>query len=456
MSQTTPPPRSKISPLTAGEVAQIATDLQPYVGAQLQDCFQSASEVGLAFYHGGQNIWLWVDLNPHQPLVVRVPGKPPPRKKTPRPLTLFIKSRLTGRRLASVRADLARGRVLVLTFHRSSTEEAGTGPCEIEIHLFPHGQNVMARDGEKSVAEIKPKEIAVSVEFVVGEPGRSWTEIEACWRAAAGLSGETRAKPGAALGVAAPRDAADLDRDWKKLVEKKVGALEKMRVELQKKSDSVHRQAGDWLKAQGLLPQDLAEVPEAYRTVVSLDRSFSENIETLFKRAKENTRKLEGSRERITLVEKELAQLRAKGPAGFSKSRDAASAKGKQNLLVKADARGRKHALKDDLDVYIGKSAGDNLALLRRAQPFDYWLHLRDQPGSHAIIRRTRGRNVTDVEFQEAGRWVVEQTTGKRASELRGERFELLIVECRFVRPIKGDKLGRVHYTNDRVLGLRF
>jgi hypothetical protein len=71
-------------------------------------------------------------------------------------------------------------------------------------------------------------------------------------------------------------------------------------------------------------------------------------------------------------------------------------------------------------------------------------------------MRRARSRQVTDQEFLEAGRWVVEQSLGRRANELHGERHDLLIVECRYVRPIKGDRLGRVHYTHDRVLTIRF
>ena len=63
---------------------------------------------------------------------------------------------------------------------------------------------------------------------------------------------------------------------------------------------------------------------------------------------------------------------------------------------------------------------------------------------------------VTDGEFLQAGQWVIEQSLGARASEHKGERFDMLIVECRFVRPIKGDRLGRVNYANDRVMSVRY
>ena len=41
---------------------------------------------------------------------------------------------------------------------------------------------------------------------------------------------------------------------------------------------------------------------------------------------------------------------------------------------------------------------------------------------------------------------------GLRAEDLRGQMFDILVAECRHVRPIKGDKVGRVNYTNERVL----
>jgi predicted ribosome quality control (RQC) complex YloA/Tae2 family protein len=432
--------------LTLNEIASIAADLQPLVGAQLQECMQTTSELGLAFYHAGQTTWLWFDLNPLRPLVVRLPGtKPPARKKISRPLTLFLRSRFLGRRLTTVRADVARGRLLVFNFHRSENEDA-IEELELEVRLFPHGQNIIARDEEKSIAELKPKDMPTSQAPVETEAPRTWPEIEEQWRELQ----TTRVK-----GVAASaQDSVGIEREWQRQVEKKEKALERMREELEKKLSTPLALLGEWLKTHRTLKLT-DDTPPEWRELLNEKKSLAWNIENSFHRAKENARKASGSRLRIVTVEAELAKLKAAGPGKIKPAHEQKQG-GKENLLARADATGRRFALAADLDVYIGKSAADNLALLRRAQPFDYWLHLREQPGSHAIMRRTRTRNVTDAEFKQAGIWVIEQSVKKRASELKGERFDLLIVECRYVRPIKGDKIGRVNYSNDRVMTIRF
>ena len=442
---------SRIAPLTSAELARIAGELQSWVGAQLQECMQTESEVGLGFYHERETQWLWFDLHPLRPMVVRLKEKPHQgRKKITRPFLLFVRSRLMGRRLAAVKADIARGRLLVFEFHRAAEEEA-TGPCEIEARLFPHGQNVIVRDGKSSVAENKPKDLPqVTAALEASEP-REWAEIEGEWRS---LTQGSATRPDAAK----PGAVSSAEKEWRRAIEKKEKALERMREELAAKTSSVHREIGEWLKANARL-----DVPEEWAEHVDKKKSLSWNIEECFRRAKEGARKAEGTRARIAAVEAELARLREKGPAEKTDASQANGANGKgkgdakpaENFLTRAGARGRRHKIGEDLEAYIGKSAADNLAILRKAQSFDYWLHLRDYPGSHAILRRARGRNVTDAEFFEVGRWVVEQSLGKPAHELKGERYDLLIVECRFVRPIKGDKLGRVNYTNDRVISVR-
>lgn len=411
------------------------------VGAQLQEFVHAEQEVGLGFYHRGETVYLWFDLDPRGPVVVRVPNAPPTKKKLTKPLGLFVRSRFLGRRLASVRADLARGRVLVLAFHRAASEETEV-PIEFEALLLPHAPNLIARDGKAIVAENKPKELPIAdFELPPPEERRAWSAIEAEWF--------SKKKPAVSTKTVSPEDA---EKQWRRLVEKKRGALEKMNEDLAEKSSTAHRELGEWLKANATLDR----VPAEWAELVDRDQSLSWNIEHAFKRAKDNERKLEGSRERIEKVRAELAELEAKGPAalagGGGPAKGGGGASSHKSLLAQADARGRSLKLAEDLDCYIGKSAADNLALLRRAQPFDLWLHLRESPGSHAIIRRARGRNVTDAELLEAGRWVAAQSFGKRAAEMKGQKFDLLIVECRYVRPIKGDKLGRVHYTHDRVM----
>lgn len=431
---------TKIPPLNLAEVAQIAISLQSLVGAQLQDCVQTASELGLAFYHDREMLWLWFDFHPQRPLVVRIEQKPPTRKKIARPLTLFLRSRFFGRRLKAIRADLERGRILIFEFHRSSSEESQNS-IELEIRLIPHAFNAIAKDGPASIAEEKPKDLPPSPLVDLGElEVRNWEEIEAAWWAL------QNAKTTTAIG--APSDAAKIEAKWKKAVEKKETALVRMSEELAHKTSGLHRALGDWLKTG----PDLSDIPDQWREFVDTEKSLSWNIEQAFHRAKENERKAQGTRDRIALVTKELNELKKSGPRNFDP--DDREKKANASLLNRADAKGRRHSL-GDLELYIGKSAADNMALLRRAQPFDLWLHLRDYPGSHVILRRSRGRVVTDVELREASVWAIEQSLGKRARELAGQRFDVLIVECRYVRPIKGDKLGRVNYSNDRVLTVR-
>lgn len=431
---------SRFVPLNLPELAQIAISLQSLVGAQLQECLQSGSEVGLGFYHDQEMFWLWFDLNPQRPMVVRVEEKPPKRKKLMRPVTLFVRSRFLGRRLQSVRADLTKGRVLIFNFHRAASE--GTSDSlEIEVQLIPHAPNFIVRDGRASVAELKPKELpAAPIIDLSDVEVRTWEELEEAWWALQ----NSKTTPVAS----APTEAMQTEAMWKKAISKKEQALVRMSEELALKTSGQHRALGEWLKANA----DVESVPAEWSELVDKDKSLSWNIEQAFHRAKENERKSEGTKARIALVAKELEDLKSKGPRKFDT--ETREKKAGTSLLGRADAKGRRHTI-GDMDVYVGKSAADNLALLRKAQAFDYWLHLRDQPGSHAILRRTRGRNVTDNEFREAGTWVIEQSTGKRARELAGEKFDMLIVECRYVRPIKGDKLGRVNYTNDRVMSIR-
>jgi predicted ribosome quality control (RQC) complex YloA/Tae2 family protein len=117
---------------------------------------------------------------------------------------------------------------------------------------------------------------------------------------------------------------------------------------------------------------------------------------------------------------------------------------------------GKKLNLSDSEFVVVGKSAADNLQILRDAQPWDLWLHLKDLPSAHGIVRRHRGKPVTDEKLIVAIHYILKMTP-KVARHLKaGDRVEGLVAECRYVSPLKGDHLGRVTVKESRTLAFKF
>ncbi|MNT80503.1 hypothetical protein D3C72_2199710 [compost metagenome] len=102
---------------------------------------------------------------------------------------------------------------------------------------------------------------------------------------------------------------------------------------------------------------------------------------------------------------------------------------------------------------YCGKSAADNLALLRQAKAWDFWLHLKDFPGAHAIVHRKRDQLIPDNELLQVSEWLAHESLSEK-SLYPGQKLAVVVVETRFVRPIKGDKLGRVTYHSEGTLFL--
>lgn len=473
MSVSIQAPRS----MTVKEVTEVARELQTWVGSQFQEVMidgikgEDPRSLRLGFFWTGGVRWIVFDYRVQAPMLLLFDGQngvpmTPPKTagKIRRPIELFLRSKHVGRRLREVRLRIEDGRALDLIF---DPNEDGT-EVSIELKVYPHGRNAKAVSGTQSVSEFKPMAAAKNAGPSISK-AKSFDELEHPPRALHDMAIEWMrfvkpgsiprdSKPNASVERGAgPASAAKSPLEIK--IEKKRKALEKVREEVSSKEQSPARAIGEWIKENQSLDVP-KEWPASWREQVDPRRTLAVNIERLFTSAKNQTRKLDGTRQRAAELEAEIVAIEKKLQRGDVREESRATTNdnfgggggGPKDLFKAAEARGRKFQLAEDLIVYLGKNATENLAILRKAQPFDYWLHLRDRPGAHAILRRTRGRNVTDAEFIKAGTYVAEQTMKRRAIELKGESFDLLIVECRFVRPIKGDKLGRVNYTNDRVV----
>lgn len=472
-----------VVPMSKEEIEDLGRELSTWVGAQLQEVLvdgraledggHEPKSIRLGFFWSGGIRWLVFDYLLQAPLVVLfdgqdgVPMSPPKPSKIRRPIELFLRSAFVGKRLMDV--SVVSGRTLVLKF---LSEPAG---ARLEFKLDPHSRNLTAvffedvrgKIKEKQLSEFKPVSgegnFRSSAAHSAGDGGvggaRSRAKLALDWLErnlrpkvqASKVNGQT------SVGEQA-KTPRDLDRE--KVLAKRRKALEKVRAEVMQKETSPAREIGEWLKeAQSLDSKPLNGNPD-WETYIDRRKSFSANLEHLFKVAKSHERKLDGTKARARELELEIEKLES-GEAAVKGRREArdlshsTSATAGRDLFSQAGARGRKVELATDLILYIGKNGAENLAILRKAQPFDYWMHIKDQPGAHGIIRRSRGREVNDLEFSKAGIALLEQSMKRRAIEMKGEAYDVLIVECRFVRPIKGDRLGRVQYTNDRVLRIR-
>lgn len=264
------------------------------------------------------------------------------------------------------------------------------GEREIEIHLIPHAVNAVARNGEKSISWNKLKSLEPAKPFVSHEPVRGLRELTAEWEGSQ------------------PKEPSKVQSTAKAL-EKKKKALATLIEGLNKEEWREYQEAGDWEKAKKLKEKDA------------------------------------GTRKRIEVLKLEIADLEA----GKTQA-----VKEKPPTLYEAGATGRTHVLANGITLYIGRSAKDNLNLLRRANSWDLWVHLRDFPGAHGIIHRNRGAEVTDDLLEKAALLVARESARKYLSD--GDKFDCLFAECRFVKPIKGDKIGRVTYREEFVRRYRY
>ncbi len=423
--------------LNQAELEQICEEIQAWVGSQLQEVVANDSHVALGFYHDQEVRWMMFDFATQSPVFLLLDDLQVRRlQKQTKPLTLFIRAHFEGRRLQAVALAKDQGRVVNLSFHSDES-------LSFEIILFSFAKNFTAHAGHKKIHFFKPKELVQRDSSAVADTSsmsvRSFHSIQKEWLAEKGLGGEKKSQ------------TTEKTDQTQKQIQKKTVALEKMLSDILQKSLNKWGEAGEWLKMHQTL-----KVADEFKTLIDPEKTLSQNIEICFQKAKDQERKLAVARERAEVLKKEVDRLTKSLTDGSAAAPNLKSPPPKKNFLQRVGAQARTLKLDDKLVAYIGKSAKDNLDILRRAQPFDLWLHIRDTPSAHVIVRRTRERQVTDLELRKIGAWLISENFGKKAKDKSGETFDLIVCECRFVKPIKGDKLSRVNFQNDRTVRLKF
>jgi predicted ribosome quality control (RQC) complex YloA/Tae2 family protein len=99
--------------------------------------------------------------------------------------------------------------------------------------------------------------------------------------------------------------------------------------------------------------------------------------------------------------------------------------------------------------IYIGRTGQQNDEVtFSIANPDDLWLHVRNMPGAHVILRA--GGNRSDDTIERAASLAAWYSDGRNATAVPVD-----ITERRYVRKIKGAGPGMVTYRNERTLNVR-
>jgi len=106
----------------------------------------------------------------------------------------------------------------------------------------------------------------------------------------------------------------------------------------------------------------------------------------------------------------------------------------------------------DGLEILVARNERQNHKLtFSIARGNDYWLHLRDWPGPHVIVRKPPGKDVPLESLLDAAHLAIHY------SKIRGAQFaEVVYTQRKYVRPLPGAGGGRVSFANASTLQVRF
>ena len=141
-------------------------------------------------------------------------------------------------------------------------------------------------------------------------------------------------------------------------------------------------------------------------------------------------------------------ELREQGIVGGGRPRKDKGRKGRRGKDVEEGARPVSLWL-DEIQVLVGRSGAQNDAALRLADADDVWLHARNVPGAHTVLR-SGGRDVPEATIQQAAQ------IAAYYSKLRDSTSaEVDVTKRRYVRRIPGGHPGLVTYRNEYTIRVK-
>lgn len=395
------------------------------VGSQLQDFSIQGRDLVLLFYKGKPTA-LRISLSTPPVLFFELENFKLDGDSQKLPMALFLSRHFLRKVISEVKSRDEWGRRFEIVFHSE-----GDTPYYMQIVLVPGFQNVGLFAEDKKIYWLKPKSLSESVIETKNDvvEFRSLDKIREEWY---GKMNTSMTNP--------------TEKDWKievqKKIKKKTEAIEKILQQSEENEKSVRRlyEVGELLKYKSI-----DELNDDDKNWIRVKESRDWNREQIFKKAKAMSTKKAGMASRIQVLTDEISKL--------IKSLEGPAPEVKHNISIAGKARvdTRKLEIDKTLSLYMGKNAKDNVQLLKSSQPWELWFHLKDFPSAYAITRRNKGVPIGHTELIKMAAWFAKECF-KNNKEKSPTHIEVVYTECRYVKLLKGDRLGRVSYTNGIIL----
>jgi len=239
-------------------------------------------------------------------------------------------------------------------------------------------------------------------------------------------------------------------------------ALERVTKDLQGARDYERlRREGELLLAHlSELRKGMSEVElegfDGTKTVIKLDPALDPvaNAQQKFERYKKLKRAQEKLAARLDELRNELEYLegvassieQAEGEADLAQISEELEAGGylprEPQSREPSPAVGPREFVIRGYRVWVGRSSKQNDELIRRAAREDYWLHARDRPGSHVIIRNPQQREIPSEVLHQAAQLAAYYSKGRGA-----KKVPVSYTRVKYLR--KGGRPGLVFVTHE-------
>lgn len=408
------------------------------LGAQLQEVLACEEGLVLTFYRftlQPKTMYLVFDLDKPFPFLGFYSENPWRHLKKAKPTGLFLNAHAKNQYLNRIELNEKLGRVV--NFHFSNGQQT----CDLEFRMIPKHTNLIVTSGGKSISWYPVAELN-EVEFnsQLENESRSIPFIMNQWLERRGIRGKNSTQ----ISQASQSPYEKWKQNKTKDLQKKKKALDGIQAQIEKLKSEPWLEVGEFLKSYSL--KDLK--PE-WSIYVDFKKTTSKNMQDCFAKAKAAKTKISGALKRYELIQSEIENLSDLSENAFE---NGLRKKNKDKPVPTRTIEGRYRKMTSEesaLIAYMGKNAKDNIDLLRKSKAWDFWMHLKDYPSAHAIIHRQKDQSVSDADLVKFSKWLLKEGLPEKKFQLGG-KFNVVIVECRHVRPIKGDKLGRVTYHHAR------